>query len=439
MQLMRMFFVSALAALFVGASAQAWVKPYENGLRAAKSGDWESARSNFLEAAKHRAEDSDQASTVGSSVADRKPWRNGAPYSPNFGAAYASFKLASEAPSSEVRKAHLADAITGFRGLNEKAKNSVEALVFLAASLTANGELREAAQVQERLQSTDPEKAFKVDRDILDAADLRTIQALTTPAGVTGAAPGVPNPGALPAVGVGTRFGLVPSLDYKYALLIGNSTSGNSFAENDVDLLKDALVRHAGYPEANIVVLKNASVQTIREQAAALADKMPDSGTLFLFFSGGGAFDPESRKDYLAGSDTQSLMNYGRMLPKVSLYEPFFPKGTSIFAFYQVDRPLTNEGFYFGLETPQVGRISQMQGAAPGERAYATVADGKSHGVFAYAMMQVFAEMRNNRIPLMDFAWNTFYRMRNGVGDVGGGSQTPTLPVIVSMSNTARF
>ena len=57
-----------------------------------------------------------------------------------------------------------------------------------------------------------------------------------------------------------------------------------------------------------------------------------------------------------------------------------------------------------------------------------------------YAMASVLKGMRNNRVPINDFAWATFYEVRKGTNEGGGGgSQTPTLPVAVSMSTTARF
>jgi hypothetical protein len=128
------------------------------------------------------------------------------------------------------------------------------------------------------------------------------------------------------------------------------------------------------------------------------------------------------------------------MLGKSEIYAPFIAKGSSIFVFFELDRPFSAQERYFGMEIPAVGRIAQMQSNSPGERAYATVADGKTYGVYAYAMAQVLKGMRNNRVPINDFAWATFYEVRKGTNEGGGGgSQTPTLPVAISMSTTARF
>src|SRR5437763_1727381 len=79
-------------------------------------------------------------------------------------------------------------------------------------------------------------------------------------------------PGGLPKVGIGTPTGLVPIIENKFALLIGNSQGGGlAFAENDVDILKEALIKHAGYADTNIVVVKNGSAETILQQAKSLA------------------------------------------------------------------------------------------------------------------------------------------------------------------------
>lgn len=239
---------------------------------------------------------------------------------------------------------------------------------------------------------------------------------------------------------MGSATGVVPPLDFKYALLIGNSEAGGpDYATNDVDLLAEALAKHAGYSADHIVTLKNPTVAEIRAAAAAVAEKMPDSGTITLFYAGDGKNDSSSGKDYITGSDSRENA-VGTMLAKTDLYAPFISKGASIFAFFEVDRPVDAKERYFGMEIPQIGRIAQMQSNSPGEMAYATVSDGKTYGVYGYAMCQVLRGMRNNRISIDDFTWATFYEIRKGSSEGGGGgSQTPTLPVVVSMSTTAKF
>ncbi|MEO7453518.1 MAG: hypothetical protein ABIV13_02000 [Fimbriimonadales bacterium] len=441
MRTIRILIALSCFAIAASASAQGWVRPYEDGLRLAKAGAWPEAKAKFEEAIRNRADDTNKASQVGGSIADRRPWREGAPYSPNFGAAYATFKMAADAPDMGIRKDRLTEAITRFKGLLAKGQVSQEALLFLAAAYAANEQNREAQATQDQLNAMEAGTGFKIDQEMLDQMDIAALRGTTIPAGSMGdPRTGAIQPNELPRIGVGSATGVVPPLEHKFALLIGNSAAdGPDFAVNDVDLLAEALAKHAGYPEANIVSLKNASVAEMKAAAASLAERMPDSGTVMVFYSGNGMNDLASGKDYVSGADSLAGA-VGSMMPKADLYEAFVPKGSSIFAFFQVDRPLDPQERYFGMEIPVVGRIMQLQSNSPGERAYGTVVDGKQYGAYAYAMAQVLKSMRNNRIPISDFAWATFYEVRRGTNEGGGGgSQTPTLPVTQTMSTTARF
>jgi len=441
MRLTKFTLAFTLLASAIAANAQAWVKPYEEALRLAKTGAWPEAKAKFVEAIAARPEDSQSASQVGGSVADRRPWREGAPYSPNFGAAYATFKMAADAPDMGVRKERLAEVITRLQALVNKGQKSEEALLFLAAAYAANDQNREAQATQDQLNAIESGKGFKVDQEILDPNDLAALRGTTMPAGSVGdPRAGAVQPNELPRIGVGSPTGVVPPLDFKFALLIGNSKAGGpDYAVNDVDIIGEALSKHAGYSVDNIVTLKDPSVAEIRAAATAISERMPDSGTITIFYAGDAMNDPTSGKDFVTGADSRENA-VETMLAKSDLYAPFIAKGSSIFAFFEVDRPISVQERYFGMEIPQVGRIAQMQSNSPGERAYATIADGKPYGVYAYAMAQVLKSMRNNRVPINDFAWATFYEVRKGSNEGGGGgSQTPTLPVAISMSTTARF
>lgn len=430
MKRIRFTLILALACAAVGASAQAWKDAYERGLRLAKQGNWAEAQKSFQEAIADRPEDTQETSTVGVAVANRTVWRNGAPYSPNFAVAYCSFKLAAGAESEEARKAHLSAAIEGFEKIVSSGKASMEAMVLLASAYAAAGNMEQASRVQRALSEIDLTKAYKVDTEMLDPGDLGVISGTAGP----GTQPSRSDPLLLPS-----RFGLVPVLDFKYALLIGNSEgSGHEFGLNDVDLLKDALIKHAGYAEANIVVMKDADVATIRREAEALAGRMPESGTVFVFFSGGGFYDESQKKDFLKGADSQP----GRvetMMGKTDLYRIFMSRGATIFAFYQVDRPMSPNGGYFGKEVPTLGRIAQCHGTMPGENVHGVFAEGKQFGVYTRAMVLALEDLRSNQIQVDEFCWQVFDRVRSGVGAGVGGVQVPTLPVVVGMTPSARF
>ncbi|MCH8274057.1 MAG: caspase family protein [Armatimonadetes bacterium] len=420
--------VALLTALAIlgPASAQQWRKSYEQGLALAKHAEWDAARVKFLEAIQDRPEDRSGPTQIGASITDRRPWRGGAPYSANFGAAYCAFKLAAEAQDMETRGKHMEDAIAGFQKLVNERKASVESLLFLAASYAAHNDPRASRLVQERLTEIDPKQAFRVDQEMIEFRDLRAVRSAE---GGTILFPDSTSP-----------IGLVPVLGYKYALLIGNEKgSGQQFAHNDVDLIKESLIEHAGYSEANIVTLKEATTDTMLGAAKALANQLPESAVVFIFFTGAAAHDPATGTDYLMGTDTPGALSFDRMVAKTALFQAFVNRGASVFSFFQVDRERSADGQYFGLEVPKVGRIAQCFANAPGELAYGTVFDQQLHGVYAAAVSQVLVQMRNNRIAVLDFAWATFRKVREGAARGAGGAQTPTLPVISGMTGTARF
>ncbi len=430
MKRMRFILVLLLACAAIAASAQPWKDAYERGLRLAKQGNWADAQKAFQEAIADRPEDTQDASTVGAAVTSRTVWRNGAPYSPNFAVAYCSFKLAATAQAEEARRQHLAAAIEGFDKLVTGGKASVEAMVLLASAYAAAGNMEQASRVQRALTEMDLSKAYKADTEILDQGDLGVISGTAGPT----SQPSGSDPLLLPS-----RFGLVPVLDFKYALLIGNAEgSGQEFAVNDVDAIREALIKHAGYAEGNIIVLKNADVATIRREAEALAERIPESGTLFLYFSGSGFYDEAQRKDFLKGVDSQP----GRvetMLGKQDLYRVFMGKGATIFAFYQVDRPMSLNGGYFGREVPSLGRIAQCHGTMAGESVHGVFVEGKQYGVYTRAMILALEDLHSNQIQVDEFCWQVFDRIRSGVGAGVGGVQVPTLPVVVGMTPSARF
>jgi len=311
--------------------------------------------------------------------------------------------------------------------------------VFLSASYTAKNDLRAASDTQEKLTTLDPKKAFKVDREVLDVDDLRVL-ATSVDVMPPGARENVKSEDIAFRPGAIGKYGIVPPLDYKFALLIGNAkNSGQIYAHNDVDLLKTSLIKHAGYMETNIVTLKDATTQVIMDTAKSLADKMPENGTIFIFYSGAGVYNPTTQKDYLAGAEVTDLTSFDTLLPKTALFEVFMKKGATIFIFFQVDRPKGPEGHYFGLEVPLLGKIAQCFGCAPGELVNAITFQDKIQGVYGLALARAIEEMHTNRISLVDFAWKVFEKTREGSSERGGGGQTPTLPVLTNLGGSVKF
>src|SRR5688572_26549731 len=181
MRLLKFLLALSCFTIAASAAAQGWVRPYEEGLRLSKAGAWPEAKAKFEEAIRNRGEDTDKASQVGGSIADRRPWREGAPYSPNFGAAYATFKMAADAPDMGIRKERLSEVITRFRALIDKGQVSQESLLFLAAAYAANEQNREAQAIQDQLNAMEPGTGFKIDQEILDQTDLGALRGTTIP------------------------------------------------------------------------------------------------------------------------------------------------------------------------------------------------------------------------------------------------------------------
>ena len=159
---------------------------------------------------------------------------------------------------------------------------------------------------------------------------------------------------------------------------------------------------------------------------------------MLVFFTGVGT--NIDGKDYLVGSEAESLALNSSLVAKSEIYRLFMSKGARIFAFYQADRPI-KDGRFFGMEVPQVGSIAQCQATLPGDKVNAHVKGGKDLGIYADAFVSVLGELRSSRVPISEFGWQIFYRIRRGdTGTTGGGSrQTPTLPVLTNMASDARF
>lgn len=230
----------------------------------------------------------------------------------------------------------------------------------------------------------------------------------------------------------------------KFALIIGTSKTKNAaldlpFANDDATRLRDTLVDAAGYAADHVQLVTDGSVKAILEAAQALSDQVPDGGTVFLFYAGGGA--NIGAKDYLATAETDSATNTATMVAKSDLFQLFMAKGARIFSFFEVSRTVAADGRYFGMEIPQFGSIAQSQATLPGDKVTSKIRGGKQVGLYADALTLVLSELRSNRIPISEFGWQVFYKVRRGdTGTTGGGSrQTPTLPVLSNLASDSRF
>jgi hypothetical protein len=82
-----------------------------------------------------------------------------------------------------------------------------------------------------------------------------------------------------------------------------------------------------------------------------------------------------------------------------------------------------------------------MQATIPGDVVYSYIKNSKKVGLFTSAIIRVMNEQRSNQLPILDFGWQVFNKMRRGdTGTTGGSSrQACTLPVLTNLASDARF
>lgn len=436
MKMSRTIF-SLLVGLAVSCSwGQAWSDAYNRALGHVREQQWMQAREAFKAAVADRGDDQSGATRLPGPVTAQRVWRNGAPYSPNFGAAYSGFKASAAMTEETEKNALLREVAAEFEALLAKNNNSKETFYFLNQTYAALRDVQQQQSLDTRMQSLGAGKMnFKVDAEIVQPEDLTAV------ASALGTGTGTNNSNTIIAGSVnttGATMGTAAKLQDKFALLIGNTETKLEslkvgFAANDAQLLREKLVQFAGYEERNVDVVQNANVAQMRASIAALAERATPESTIFIFFSGVGV--NLDGKDFLAGIETDSATNSAAMLAKMDLYQPFIKKGCKIFAFFQVNRPIV-KGYYFGKEEPMFGAIAQTQATIPGATVGGIVRTNSTYGLFSDAMGSVLQEIRSNRVPVLEFAWQVSSRMKGStqVGNSGGGSnQTLTLPVIINM------
>ncbi len=434
------------------ANAQGWSDAYNKALALMSAGDWSGARSAFAEAIALRPEDQSDPTSLPGPVTEPRKWRNGSPYSPNFGAAYCAYRQAFLLEGRE-RTAALEEAAKQFEVLLAKGQGSAETYFFLNRIYANVNDIQKLDANKAMLDSQRGSLKWKVDGALLTPEERAEVNNLIQRSGgSTGTGPkttvipaaqlnsagtGTTAIGSPPLQGEMTALaGRVPVIPTKYAIIIGNGESMMAdekiaYAASDAVLIRDALVQHAGYAEANIDVVVNATAAQIMASVKAIADRMPQDGTVFVYYSGLG-FNIAG-KDYYAGIDAETPQDSSRMVAVSDIYKAFIQKGASVFAFTQVARPIT-AGLYFGKETPLFGRVSQAHATIPGNPINSLVTGGKEVGAYTQAVVDILTDFRSNQIPVTEFVWQVFRRMRQG-----GGPQTPTLPVLTVLPADARF
>lgn len=453
--LLRKLILTTCAAALICVANAGWQSDYERGLRAAKEGDWVTARESFIAAAGQRPEDTAEATRVPGPVTEPRTWRNGAPYTPNFAAAYASYRIGKASTDDTQKQQFLMLAAAELNSLIEKGQNSADTLKVLGNVYTLLGD-KEAAT---NLKSMQP-SAFRVDTEFMDQADQAAPQPRTSSGSnststtnASGATVTTSENGStIIRVKAGEHndvanlFGTepVPTKDNKFAIVIGNTASpepGNEipYAADDAAAIAAALAQYAGYPQNQITVLSNATAAEMTTTIASLVESIPNNATVLIYFTGQAAH--LGGRDYFAGNDIEFMTDSSKMVEKRSLVLPLIAKGTNVFLFSQTNRTIA-AGEYFGKERLTQGTLSEAYATIAGMPISSVFRDGKQIGIYTDAFIQTLKEFYTNEIPITDFCWNVFYTMRGSRDSVsrrGGATQTPTLPILTNLGPRSPF
>lgn len=457
--LLQKFAVVAIAVALIPstASAQAWITNYEKALKAASENDWGTARDFFKEAIASRSDDQSAPTMLPGSVTEPKRWRSGLPYSPNFGAAYSAYRLAQSTQDNSEKTRFYTIVSDEASSLIAKGQTAPETLDILKKSLVFLDNKEKLAAVSASVTNADwvIDTSFVAPGDIFNRTKNSGGNRISTSQSKSGSNSQVssdPNEPVIISIGASEidnyrdllPGGKVPSLANKYALIIGNSETQITdfavpFAKSDAEKVKNSLVNDGGYAEENVTLLQNVTATQILEAAKNISASLPTDAVVTIYFSGV-AVSLDS-KDYLAGTDTTFATDIAKMASKSEIYNLFLSKGAKIFAFYQTDRSMSDRT-YFGQEKLPIGQISETHATIAGQKVFAVVKELESIGLYTSAMTAVMKEFATNKIPLEEFCWQVFNRIRRGGGSQSGGGsfQTPTLPILTNMgSESAKF
>ena len=326
MSLKSVAFALAVSFSLTVAHAQAWKDAYERGLTAVHEENWAAAQAGFQEAIAVRPEDQSSPTILPGPPTEPIKWKNGSPYSPNFGVAYVNFKMAQKSADADKR-ALLVKAAEGFETLLAKNQASAPTLFFLNEAYGQLGQPDKQREIGEKIKGN---IVWRVDTSIMtpeETAQIASVSATVTTAPGVGSTPGGTGPkvtiidaGSKTTIPVTSLAGPVPVIPSKFALIIGNSETQMSsgsipFAASDAIIVRDALVQNAGYGDKNVEVVVNATAGQIRVTAQALADRIAKAladksiteSTLVIYFSGIGV--NVDGKDYYAGVEAGARVN----------------------------------------------------------------------------------------------------------------------------------
>lgn len=188
MRMLRTLLVLQALVCAATAFAQDWRTAYEQGLDAAKAKRWAQAREAFVRASAARPGDTAAPTPLRGPVSERRLWRNGAPYSPLFLAAYSGYQQALAASSDEAKPLLEASA-SELESLLAKGQHSFEAYYVLARVYNALGNTEKRVELEDRAAANVARMTFKVDTEAVTPEERALVaEARTGTPGVGGLA-----------------------------------------------------------------------------------------------------------------------------------------------------------------------------------------------------------------------------------------------------------
>jgi len=422
---------------FSQAADEPWVLAYSQGLAAAKAGNWTAARAAFQSAAQSRAGDLSGATVFDEGPTRKIQWRKGAPYSPNFGAAYAEYRLAMASSDPAAAKAMYETAAAELNALRQKGGASVAVYYVLQAAYAAAGQSPKQEEVQKELGLKRDQGllTFRVDTEVMTSEDLVAARTLD---GSQGAVTTVGNQPATP----GDR---IPFNANKYAVLIGVTKYNGYFADVpnaviDCNMLAESLTKNAGYAPDHILVLAEPTYEQMLTGITNFVSKLPPEATVFFFYAGAGVVNPTDKADYLVPSGVTSATAYETYVKKTDLLAVLAPKANYTIAFFEVDRLADANKNFWGSSRPEYGSFALANACLEGQRSLAQVTSKGWTGLFAAAGTRALNLMRGAKINAKEFIFKVNEEIldQNSSSD-RGQSQTPTLPMNTLLGDETTF
>jgi hypothetical protein len=176
----RLILLALATTLSAAAIAQTWKNSYQAGLDAVQDGKWADAREDFQVASREKSGDLAKGVVESSNGFQKTYWRNGAPYSPNFLAAYAGLKEALLL-SGASRTYLLKQVAAEFEAVLASGEYCVETFFFLDETYVLLPDPDKRVALGKQYNDLGSAMTWKIDLNGIDPADRELLAQLPPP------------------------------------------------------------------------------------------------------------------------------------------------------------------------------------------------------------------------------------------------------------------